>query len=82
MSCGSGTNRRKKRGKRAENCENVVLKQKSIILKGLILFKVLMQQVFMFQVIKVAYFIVFLERCFHCPFQDLGEKANFDLYSF
>ena len=43
MSFGSGTNRGKKRGKRAENCEIVVSKQESIILKGLILFKVLMQ---------------------------------------
>ena len=34
MSCGSGTNRGKKRGKRADNCENIVSKQNSIILKG------------------------------------------------
>ena len=33
-----------------------------------------MQQVFVFQMIKAAIFIVFLERCFRCPFQDPGEK--------
>ena len=45
-----------------------------LFFKGLILFGVLMQQVFVFQMIKAAIFIVFLERCCRCPFQDLGEK--------
>ena len=67
--------RKETNGEREHRFVRTLFQNKVVLFcKGLILFGVLMQQVFVFQMIKAAIFIVFLERCFRCPFQDLGEK--------